>query len=159
MPRVRHAFATLLLMAVWGCSEYSNSTKMGRTRADDQTIQDVRTAIALLDRTPTEALTRMAEESSRRDTSYTGAKLKLRRGNTFEFFCRLPCKRHELMDGLTSDLLPEVEKITPGPHDGGALSELWHVRIGVERKIFQVSYFDVPGGRARKPDNLYVKRF
>jgi hypothetical protein len=156
----------LIAVCLVGCS-YSNSTPAGRTVADDRTIEDIRKAIVVLDVTPRQHLAAVAEESSRKDISYTGIRIKTTSANSFEFFCWLPCKDHELIQNVKSPDLPRVDKITTESSEGRTVIERWSIQRGSEREDFQVRFFRVPGGGgssflmavfASKPDHMDVRR-
>jgi hypothetical protein len=158
---MRSVLVAILFPLLVACS-YSNSTPMGRTVADERTIRDVQRAIALLERSPTVTLTRIAQETSRQETSYVGIRLKQLDSEAFEFFCWLPCKDHEAFRSV-AEVLPQVERIAQDWKEGRSVSETWHVRVASGVKSFQVRYFYVPGGGgaspilSRKPDHLYVR--
>jgi hypothetical protein len=157
----------VVLNALLGCSEYSNSTPWGSTVADARTIEDIRTAIAVLENTPPATLKELLEKTSERETSYTGVKIESKEPNEYQFFCWLPCQNQEVLRGLEPIIRPEVIRITSEQPSGRVVLEDWLIRDQEAQRRYQVRYFYVPGGGgdtwldavfSRKPDHMHVRR-
>jgi hypothetical protein len=135
----------VVLNALSGCSEYSNSTPWGSTVADARTIDDVRTAIAVLENTPPATLKELSEKTPALDTSYTRVRIESKEPNEFQFFCWLPCQTQEALRDVEPIIRPEVIRITSEQPSGRVVLEEWLIRNQEAQRRYQVRYFYVPG--------------
>jgi hypothetical protein len=164
---LRRTSLLIVLTAMSGCSEYSNSTPWGSTVADARTIEDVRTGIAVLENTSPTELKDLSEKTSRRETSYTGVRIKSKGSDAYEFFCWLPCRNQEVLRGIEPLPRPELIRITSEQPKARVVLEEWFVKTRGMQRRYQVRYFYVPGGGgetwidavfSRKPDHVHVAR-
>jgi hypothetical protein len=121
----------------------------------------------VLENTPPTQLKELSEKTARRETSYTGVRIKSKGSNAYEFFCWLPCQDQEALRDIVPLTRPALIRITSEQPKARVVLEEWFVKTrGIQRR-YQVRYFYVPGGGgdtwfgavlSRKPDHLHLTR-